>query len=156
MNKKSLTMLGILFAMVFIQAAPVSAHPPGPMTLDYDFGTQTLSVDIVHAVTDVNTHHVAQIRIEKNSVEVLTKTYSTQNTTSGFSATYVIPAVHGDVLSVRADCSISGTGIGDISLIDPTAPTTPPDSGLPTEMIIAVAIVAIGVVAVVFAFIRRR
>ncbi|MHA1964890.1 MAG: hypothetical protein ACXACG_04090 [Candidatus Thorarchaeota archaeon] len=155
MNSRKLAILSVFLALVFIQATPVSAHPPGPMTLDYDFSSQIFTVQITHSVTDVNSHFIAQVRIEKNSVEVLTRTYSSQNTTSGFSATYAIAAEHGDVLSVRADCSISGTTIGDISLIDPSVPTTTA-SGLPMEMIIAVAIIAIGAVAVVFALMRRR
>ncbi|MFW9794766.1 MAG: hypothetical protein ACFFEE_10715, partial [Candidatus Thorarchaeota archaeon] len=155
MNRTRITFLSIFLVLIFLQAASVNAHPPGPMTLDYDFDTQILSIDITHVVDDVNTHHIAQVRIEKNSVEVLTRTYSTQNTTSGFSATFALPAAHGDVFSVRADCSISGNVIGDVNVQDPSI-TTPIGTPMDMTMIVAVAIVAIGVIAVVFAFMKRR
>ena len=148
----------LLFGFVLLltlQPATVSAHAPSSMSVSYDFSAQVLSVDIAHTVSDVNTHYIEQVRIEKNSVEVLTRTYTSQNTTSSFSATYALPADHGDVFSVRADCVISGVAIGDVSVQDPSI-TTPIQPPMNMTLIIAVAIVAIGAVAVVFAIIRRR
>jgi hypothetical protein len=71
-------------------------------------------------------------------------------------------AVHGDILSVTATCSISGLTSDDVTVVDPSVTTTtttsPPNGGTPLDMtlIIAVAVVAIGIIAIVFAFIRRR
>lgn len=146
--------------MLLIQVAPATAHTPGPMTLDYSFSNQILTVTISHSVTDVNTHYIIQVVVEKNSVQVLTKDYTSQNTTSAFSATYAISAVHGDVLSVTAVCSVSGQATDEVTVVDPavTTTTTPSGGGTSMEMalIIAVAIIVIGVVAAIFAFMRRR
>jgi hypothetical protein len=161
MNRRKLLILGLFLAMMFIHVAPVNAHTPGPMTLDYDFGTQVLSVTISHSVADVNTHYIIQVVVEKNSVEVLTKDYTNQNTTSTFSATYALPATHGDVLSVTAICSVSGQATDEVTVVDPAVTTTttpPPNGGTPMDMtlIIAGAVITIGVIAVVFAVMRRR
>ncbi|MFX1607108.1 MAG: hypothetical protein ACFFDD_14535 [Promethearchaeota archaeon] len=157
MNRRGLFVLGTFMALLVIQAVPVSAHTPGPMTLDYNFGTQVLSVQVTHSVTDVNTHYIYQVVVEKNSVVVLTRDYTTQNTTSGLSATYSIAGAHGDVLRVTAKCIISGQASDQITVVDPTA--TPINGGgtwLDMTLIIAVAVVAIGVIGIVFAFVRRR
>lgn len=144
---------------MFIQAAPVNANNPSSIDLDYNFGTQVLTVDITHFVTDVVGHRIDTIVIEKNSVEVVTRSYTVQDSTTGMSDTFDISAVHGDVLFVDANCSQIGQITGSVTVVDPAVtPTTTPNGGTPMDMtlIIAVAVVAIGVIAVVFALMRRR
>ncbi len=162
MVRKKVLILGVFFiSLMLTQAIQVSAHTPGPMTLDYDFSTQVLTVQVTHSVTDVNSHYIIQVVIEKNSVEVLTRDYTSQNTTAGFSATYNIAAVDGDVLSVTAICSISGQVTDDITVSDPSATTTTTQTNggvTPIDMtlIIAVAIVALGAVLVILTILKRR
>ncbi|MFW9809935.1 MAG: hypothetical protein ACFFE6_11225 [Candidatus Thorarchaeota archaeon] len=159
-SKKTPILSVIFLSLLLLQVAPVTAHTPGPMTLDYDFGTQLLSVQVTHSVSDVNTHYIYQVVVEKNSVVVLTRDYTTQNTTSGMSATYSISAVHGDVLSITAKCIISGQYTDDVTVVDPSVTTTTPTNGgttpLDLTLIIALVVVVIGVIAVIFAVFRRR
>lgn len=156
----TLIVFSFLAIMILVQGTPVNAHTPGPMNLSYDFTSQELTVTVTHDVADVNTHYIIQVIVEKNSVEYLTRDYTSQNTTSGMSAIYSVTAVHGDVLSVRAICSVSGQVTGQTTVVDPANTDTTPTNGGGTPMdltlIIAVAVVAIGVVLLIFALLRRR
>jgi hypothetical protein len=170
--KRRTTMFIFSFLGIFIliQGTPVIAHTPSSMNLSYDFASQVLTVDVSHSVSDVVSHRIATVTIEKNSVQVINRVYSSQNTTSGFSATYHIPAVDGDVLSVTAVCSISGQVADEITVSDPaatTTPTTPEPSTTPTPtngygfplsvpLLIAVAVVVLGVVLVIVVLVKRR
>jgi uncharacterized membrane protein len=140
--------------MILVQGIPINAHSPSPNSISYSYVNQELSVTFNHAVTDVNTHYIYQVVVEVNSVEVLTRDYTSQNSTSEFSALYSLVAVEGDFIEVTAKCSISGQFTQELDL----TPYTPPGNGTPidTALLIAVAIGAIGIVAVVFALLRRR
>ncbi len=156
----TLLLFSFLAIMILIQGAPVNAHTPGTMTLSYDYASQVLTVGVSHSVTDVNTHYIYQVVVEKNSVEVLTRDYTTQNTTSGMSATYAITATHDDVLRVTAKCIISGQVTNQVTVVDPENTDTTPTNGggtpIDTALLIGIAIVAIGVVAAIFALMKRR
>ena len=160
MRRKTVIIFSSLVIMILIQGTPVNAHSPNSMDLSYDYVSQDLTVEVSHSVSDVNSHYIYQVVIEKNSVEVLTRDYSTQNSTSGMSATYSIAAAHGDVLRVTAKCSQSGQITDETTVVDPENTNTTPTNGdgpwMDTTLLIAVAIVVIGVLAVVFAFLRRR
>jgi len=158
-RRMTLAVFSFLAIMILVQGTPVNAHTPGPMNLSYDFASQILTVDVTHSVADVNTHYIVTVTIDKNSVEVLSKSYTSQNTTSGFSANYLVPAVDGDVLEVNAVCFISGQTTDDITVSDPSVTTTPTDGGgtpMDTTLLIAVAVIVIGIIAVVFALMKRR
>lgn len=160
MKRIALLAISILAVMILIQGTPVYAHSPGPMTLSYDFTNQELTIVVTHSVPDVNSHYIIQVNIDKNSVDYLTRDYTSQNTTSQMSAIYSISAVHGDVLSVQAICSVSGSVSGQTTVIDPANTDTTPTNGggtpMDTTLLIGVAIIAIGVVAVIFALLKRR
>ena len=161
MSRSSLVSIVVfLTVLMLFQFTPVSAHNPTSVDLSYDFESQELTVDVAHSTTDINSHYIYQVEVQKNSVVVLTREYTTQNTTSGMSATYHVAAIHGDVLSVTARCTLAGIRTSQITVVDPdNTETTPTNNGEPQmamPILIAVAIVAIGAVAVVFAFMRRR
>ncbi len=149
-----------LVIIILVQGIPVNAHTPGPISLSYDFESQELTVQVTHNVEDVNTHYIYQIVVEKNSVVALTRDYTTQNTTSGMSASYEIAAAHGDVLRVTAKCIISGQASNQITVIDPDSTETIPTNGgellISPTMLIAVAVIAIGAVAVLVMLLRRQ
>ncbi|MHA1576133.1 MAG: hypothetical protein ACTSU3_02110, partial [Candidatus Thorarchaeota archaeon] len=130
MTRKSTSLFCILFVSLLIsQAAPVRAHTPGPITVEYDFDTQVLTVEVTHSVSDVNTHYIIQIVVEKNSVEFTTRDYTSQQSTTGMSDTFDVPAVDGDQLRVTASCSISGQIVGTVTVTESTTtPTTTPTS----------------------------
>ena len=130
MNTKKLSYLSILFlSLLFLQASPVNAHAPSSVTLDYDFGTQVLTVEVDHGVGDVNTHYIIQIVVEKNSVEFTTRDYTVQDTTSGMSDTFDVPAVDGDVLRVIATCNAIGEHVNTIAVSDPSITITTTTTG---------------------------
>ena len=149
-----------LAIMIFNQGLPVNAHNPSSMNLSYDFANQELTIVVTHSVPDVNSHYIIQVNIDKNSADFLTRDYTSQNTTSQMSAIYSILAVHGDVLNVQAICSVSGSITRQITVVDPANTDTTPTNGGGTPMdmtlIIAVAVVAIGIAMVIFALLRRR
>jgi hypothetical protein len=76
------------------------------------------------------------------------------------SVTYSIPAVHGNVLSATAKCIQSGEITNQVTVVDPdntdTTPTNGGETWMEITLFIGIAIVAIGVVAMIFALLRRR
>ncbi len=155
-----LLVFSILSIIILIQGTTVNAHTPGPISLSYDFESHELEVQITHNVENVNTHYIYQIIVEKNSVVVLTRDYTTQNTTSGMSASYEIAAAHGDILRVTAKCIVSGQASNQITVIDPDSTETITTNGgellFSPTMLIAVTVIALGAVAVIVMFLRRR
>lgn len=141
--------------------APVSAHTPGPMTLSYDIGTQTLLVEVDHVVS--GDHRVAQIQIWKNNEIVNTRFYDPpQETTSGMDDTFNFAANSGDVLKVTATCSVSGAITQEItvgsdtttSATDTTDTTdTTPEIG---QMVIYLGIAVAGAVIIIIVIIVRK
>ena len=150
-----LTIIVVLALMVLAHGVQVNAHTPASIDLSYDISSQILSVDVSHSVSDVNSHYIYEVVIEKNSVEVLTKDYTSQNTTSGFLATYSIPAVEGDVLSVTAKCIQSGQ-ISDEITVGDTTPTNGDGTPMFSTPLIAISVVALLAVIVIVILLRRR
>ncbi|MGY5876433.1 MAG: hypothetical protein RTU30_11865 [Candidatus Thorarchaeota archaeon] len=159
----------------------VEANDPAAISLDYDFGTQILTVTVTHSVGDPNTHYIASIEIRVNGVLSQTGSYTDQDSTTGTTETFTVPAEDGDVINAKAICSISGqiqdeitvvaptttsaattTAPGTTSSTEPTTSTTttetsvPPPNDLQTTTLILIAVIAIFAIAIVFAFIRRR
>ena len=119
--KRQILILSLLI-FTFSSVGLINAHSPSGMVLDYDFDTDTLSVRVNHAVSDVNTHNIELIQIYVNGVFNTSAGYSSQTTTSYHEDFFVIPAVHGDVIMVNATCNISGNSIDQITLDDPAIP----------------------------------
>jgi hypothetical protein len=107
-----------------MQAALVDAHGPSTVHLDYDFGTQVLTVDVSHNVGDPNSHYINQIVVEKNSAHFMTKDYTSQPSISNIVDTFNVPAVDGDVLTVTAYCNSIGSFTESITISDPSSTTT--------------------------------
>ncbi len=153
--RKSLLLIGVLsvFALFALTITPISAHPPSNMTLSYDYDTQILTVTVFHAVADPNTHYIEQININKNSVFVMERNYTSQASTSSMADTFNIDAQDNDILQVTAICSISGQIQRQITVSSGGLQTQPPPTipGFPIFAIALGLIFAIG-----FAVIRRR
>ncbi len=174
MVRKKTALLCVIFVslLVVLKAAPVSAHAPGSVTLDYDFDTQVLTVQVAHSVANVNTHYIIQIIVLKNSIEFTTRAYSFQDSTSGMSDTFDVPAVDGDVLRVTAICNGFGEWVSTVTVSDPSITTTTTTSGTtgttgtttptsPTGMdsttvAIFAAGIGIGIILLVVVFVKRR
>ena len=179
MNTKELSYLSILFlSLLFLQAAPVNAHTPASINLDYNFGTQILTVEVSHGVTDPNSHFVIRIVVEKNSMEFTTRDFTSQPLTSGTTETFDVPTVDGDVLRVTASCNFVGDAVNSITVSDTstTATTTDttttttdtttttsgsttsptPPAGIDSTVVIIAVVAGIVVILVIVAGVRRR
>lgn len=138
---------------IFLQGTPVSAHAPFIHHIGYTYASHELTLDITHEVDNVTTHYIHQIVIEKNSEVVITRDYTSQNTTSGMTAVFIVEAGIGDILKATAKCVISGEDSEELNLGNVfTGDRTPPD----TVVFIISAIVVVGILAVVFVFVKRR
>ena len=138
---------------ILLQGTPVSAHAPFMHGIHYVYASHELTVDITHEVENVTTHYIHQIVIEKNSEVVITRDYTSQNTTSGMSAVFIVEAGIGDILRATAKCVISGEDSMELNLGNVfTGDRTPPDE----VVFIIGAIVIIGILSVVFVFVKRN
>ncbi|MFX0107650.1 MAG: hypothetical protein ACFE7R_05165 [Candidatus Hodarchaeota archaeon] len=174
-----MTTRGLIFASVLFfslvllpQSMMASAHNPGGVSLEYDSGTDTLTVTVSHSVDDPNTHYIYRIVVEKNSIEVASRDYTSQDSTSGTSDAFTLAAIDGDVLEATAYCSISGQNSAQITVSiatttetttttpsDTITTTTTDDSGeipLPMTAIIVIAILALGTIALIIALVLHR
>jgi hypothetical protein len=165
--------------MLTSQVSVADAHSPGPMVLDYDAETDVLTVTVTHSTADVNSHYIYEIVIEKNSVQVDIQTYSSQSDSTQIVETFTIDAVDGDVLEATAKCSVSGQITEDITVEIPStttssttdtstdtttstsSTTTTSNGGGTTDpsmmpLLIATAIIAIGIVLVIVVLVKRR
>jgi hypothetical protein len=159
MDKRMIVLGMVLITlMISFPASRVSAHPPANVSLDYNFSTQVLTVSVSHSVSNVNTHYIEQIVIEKNSVQVDSRDYTSQDSTASMSDTFNINATHGDILKATAICSISGSGFDEITVIDPASSTTTTSTtqDFPMTLVIGLGVVILGVVSVIILIIKRR
>ena len=152
-RSRAFIVFGFLVISLCLQGFPVSAHEPIVQSISFRYASNELTVEVTHSVDNVSTHYIKQIVVEKNSVVVLTRDYTRQNTTSGMSAVFIVEAGIGDILEVTAKCSISGEASQDLNLGNVyTGDRTLPDE---TVFIIS-AVVILGILAVVFAFVKQR
>ena len=104
--------------LLVMLALPAAAHPPAQVSLAYDSQNQTLKVTTTHTVSNPTSHYVFKIDVLKNGVQVLTKEYTSQPTSSTFSYDYPINATKGDVLKATAYCSIAGSRSAEITVVE--------------------------------------
>jgi hypothetical protein len=111
MQKKILIFLGCILFVIMIGSGNnlAAGNPPSNIILSYDSSSQILSAEITHNVADPNTHYIATIEIQKNSIVIDTPIYSSQPTANTFTYTYTVAAQNDDVLTVTAICSIAGS-----------------------------------------------
>jgi desulfoferrodoxin (superoxide reductase-like protein) len=133
-----LATLTLLSLTLIVLPAPVLAHQPSQMALEYDADTQMLAISITHSVPDSTSHYVKKVEITKNGEPLLTKDYTSQPSASTFSYTYAIAADNEDVLDVTAYCSIYGSIREQITVstfppsATPTAAETPTATAQPS------------------------
>ena len=95
----------------------VRAHSPITMDMEYDLESQTLSVKIIHGVTDPTYHYVSLIEIWVNSsnpshpLEAPNYSYPfTKQTTDNINHyTFTFPAGNKANITVTAYCSLGGS-----------------------------------------------
>ncbi len=84
------------------------AHSPSNMDLDYNINSDDFYVRIYHQVPDLSLHYIESIEIWVNDVLDTFKTYTTQKTNEYHDDLFNFQADVGDIIKVRATCSISG------------------------------------------------
>ncbi len=157
------TLLLALWVLAFLALASVhvSAHSPSNMSLSYDVDTNELAVQVTHSVDNPSAHYVEEVIVLKNSVEVASRSYTSQASSTGMSDVFSIEATAGDVISVTASCSIAGsitrqiTGESTTTTTSQTTTTTG-DGGIQSDWLLVMGgVAALIVVLAVVALIRR-
>ena len=116
MTKKWIGVLIFFFLVGFLCAGNGNAHPPKNMIIQYDPDVQMLSVTINHPVQNSSKHYMEEVSIKKNGQIIGTYPYTSQPVKSPFIYTYKVSAKSGDVLKVRAKCSILGSKTGTLRI----------------------------------------
>jgi len=100
-----------IFFIVFLAIAGVNvrAHPPDDMILEYNSGTNTLSVTIIHGVADNTTHWVDSVEVKVNGSVDQTHTYFSQPDLNVFIYEYTVVTNNGSVIQVTATCIVGGS-----------------------------------------------
>lgn len=101
--------MGLILLGISMGNIKVQAHSPSTMSLSYDVEDQVLNVTITHVVNDPNTHYIDSITVKVNGTEVLSKSYTSQPSSSNFMRSFDILANEGATIEVRATCSVSGS-----------------------------------------------
>ena len=99
-------MTALLLALL---PAPGGAHPPKEVVLTYDQAKQTLEVRITHVVSDPAKHFIEKVEIRKAGKTISQTEYQSQPGPETFSYTYPLDAAPGDLIEVKASCSIFGS-----------------------------------------------
>ena len=120
MKNKKIILFSLLLVAIMFFALETQAHAPSSISLSYDIGPQTLGVTVNH--TSDTGHYIESIELWKNDVFVTEETYTSQTSGSQQIDSFRIVAVDGDVLKVRATCSISGSLTEEITVLDPLVP----------------------------------
>lgn len=106
-------MTALLLALL---PAPGWANPPKEVVLSYDQAKKTLEVRITHGVSDPAKHYIAKVEIGKAGKTVSKTEYQSQPGPETFSYTYPLDAAPGDVIEVKASCSVFGSKTGKLTV----------------------------------------
>ncbi|MCX5821032.1 MAG: hypothetical protein NT047_14165 [Deltaproteobacteria bacterium] len=99
-------MTALLLALL---PAPGAAHPPKDVVLSYDQAKQTLEVRITHGVSDPAKHFIEKVEIRKAGKTISQTEYRSQPEQTTFVYSYPLDAAPGDVIEVKAACSVFGS-----------------------------------------------
>lgn len=111
MPKKKIYYFVSVFFIVFLAIASVNvrAHPPDDMTLSYNEGTNTLSVTIVHGVSNNGTHYISSVEVKVNGSVDQTQYYASQPDLVSFTYEYTVITSNESVIQVTAICIVGGS-----------------------------------------------
>jgi len=105
-----------LFFLLFFTFL-LNAHPPKSIDLSYDVEKATLMVKVWHKVSNPENHYIKKIVVFLGEEQVAEKTYEQQQTAEFQEETFVFsekPLKKGDLVQVRAYCSLSGKKTVDL------------------------------------------
>jgi hypothetical protein len=88
---------------------PAFANAPKEVLLTHDAAAKTLTVQITHSSSSPGWHYISKVEIKKGEKMISAVEYKSQPDQPTFSYVYPIEAATGDVLEVKAICSILGS-----------------------------------------------
>ena len=100
-----------IFLTLFLFAFGLHAHAPKAVDLAYDVETATLSVKVLHKVSNQDKHHIKRIAVFEGKELLAEKTYERQETAETQEEIFLFidkPLKKGDAVTVVAYCSIFG------------------------------------------------
>jgi hypothetical protein len=110
MNGGAVTVCILMTALLLaLLPAPGGAHPPKEVALSYDQAKQTLEVRITHGVSDPAKHYIETVEIRKAGKTIAKTEYKSQPGPTTFVYSYPLDAAPGDVIEVKAACSVFGS-----------------------------------------------
>jgi desulfoferrodoxin (superoxide reductase-like protein) len=110
MNGGAVTVCILMTALLLaLLPAPGGAHPPKEVALSYDQAKQTLEVRITHGVSDPAKHYIETVEIRKAGKTIAKTEYKSQPEPTTFVYSYPLDAAPGDVIEVKAACSVFGS-----------------------------------------------
>ncbi len=115
----------IMFALIVssIYTMPVEATEPEDIVLEYDFDSQTLTVNVSHYVANTKTHYIETIEIKNNDISVLNRTYVNQTYNWGMYDSFAVSTAVDDNLTVTATCK-KGYSLTRWLIVSSTTTTT--------------------------------
>ncbi len=109
----------------FVQVHPVSADAVDDIQLVYDFGSQTLAVNVSHYSINKN-DIIETIEIRKNDIFYMNRTFENQTNDEWVYDTFSVSAIVDDNLTVTAICSKGLSITRWVIVTSTTATNTPP------------------------------
>jgi hypothetical protein len=102
---------GILLTTLLLTlfAATAWAHSPKEVVLSHDQAKQMLEVRITHGVSDPAKHYIETVEIRKAGKTIAKTEYKSQPGEATFVYSYPFDAAPGDVIEVKAACSVFGS-----------------------------------------------
>ena len=159
------TIITITLLTGLVHHTPVVATEPSNIVLVYDFGSQTLAVNVSHYVSNTRTHYIENIEIKNNDFSILNRSYSNQSYDWGMYDTFLVSTAVGDNLTTTATCkrghsltqwlivsSTTSTSSTPTETTTTTQPTDGPDSPEST-LGVGLAIVGGGILIIVLYFV---
>jgi len=111
----------------FANIPPATATVASDMLLIYDYGTQTLTVNVSHYVANTKTHYIETVKIWKNGISLLNRSYVNQSANWGMCDTFNVAAAVDDNLTITGVCS-KGYALTRWLIVTSTVATNSPPS----------------------------
>jgi hypothetical protein len=108
-GRKIVLTLIFLTLLLMVFTRPAAANAPRELVLSYDAAARTLTVRITHPSPFTSMHYVKTVEIKIDGKILLAEKYTSQPAPETFSYTYPVEPGAGNVLEVKAGCSLFGS-----------------------------------------------
>lgn len=106
-----------IFLAMFVCALGLDAHAPKSLELSYNAESATLSVKVLHRVSNPEKHFIETITVYSGKERLAEKNYERQETADAQSEIFLFsdkPLARGTAVTVTAHCSIAGKTSADL------------------------------------------